>query len=311
MTTALAYVGRVVATATTFYKEINPSTLSGAIDVVVVRQKNGDLVCSPFHVRFGKLKLLRPSEKVVEISVNGKPTDFLMKLGEAGEAYFVVETENPVPSEYATSPIPSPTEAPDEHVEPLDLGAPAAASDDGLVPAGKANDDLHASYVSAHGSDIDIAPDEFSSPTSPLLPISLDPNTTNDGSTSKNIAHYTQTTVDVRINVNTLQQGGVAGDDQLVPVTLKAKRKSDGEGEGHVKFDDNHAEEEDGGIFVIDMDDEGEKVEMGVDVKVTAKMGNGALVVPAVARARGRRRSGSMPGAFTPNLYIVVLRFVL
>jgi len=39
--------------------------LSGAIDVIVIEQENGDLACSPFHVRFGKFSLLLPSEKKV------------------------------------------------------------------------------------------------------------------------------------------------------------------------------------------------------------------------------------------------------
>ncbi|KAJ1345323.1 hypothetical protein BSLG_000836 [Batrachochytrium salamandrivorans] len=116
--------GRVVSTISavgSFYTEINPSTLSGAIDVVVVEQESGELVCSPFHVRFGKLKLLRPSEKVVELSVNGVATNFVMKLGEAGEAFFVVESENPVPSEYATSPIPVAASSPEEIIEAFTL----------------------------------------------------------------------------------------------------------------------------------------------------------------------------------------------
>lgn len=55
-----------------YYKElppINPSTLTGAIDVIVVQRagKGGEteLACSPFHVRFGKWQVLRPSEKTV------------------------------------------------------------------------------------------------------------------------------------------------------------------------------------------------------------------------------------------------------
>jgi phosphatidate phosphatase LPIN len=48
-----------------FYTELNPATLSGAIDIIVVQREDGELICSPFHVRFGKLKLLRPSDKVV------------------------------------------------------------------------------------------------------------------------------------------------------------------------------------------------------------------------------------------------------
>lgn len=45
------------------------------------------------YARFGKLKLLRPSDKVVELVVNGKICDILMKVGEAGEAFFVVGTD--------------------------------------------------------------------------------------------------------------------------------------------------------------------------------------------------------------------------
>ncbi|KAI8923021.1 Lipin/Ned1/Smp2-domain-containing protein [Entophlyctis helioformis] len=116
--------GRVVSTISavgSFYNDINPSTLSGAIDVVVVEHETGELHCSPFHVRFGKLQLLRPSEKVVEVSVNGKPTDLEMKVGDAGEAFFVVEAENPVPSEYATSPIQLALSPQEEPIEQFSL----------------------------------------------------------------------------------------------------------------------------------------------------------------------------------------------
>ncbi|KAI8819953.1 uncharacterized protein EV422DRAFT_532937, partial [Fimicolochytrium jonesii] len=109
MTSMVAFAaGKVVSAVSavnSFYNEVNPSTLSGAIDVLVIKHGDGELVCSPFHVRFGKLKLLRPHDKAITVTINGKPADLLMKLGEAGEAFFVVETENPVPSEYATSPI--------------------------------------------------------------------------------------------------------------------------------------------------------------------------------------------------------------
>ena len=55
-----------------YYKELpplNPSTLTGAIDVIVIRRSTADggseLACSPFHVRFGKWQVLRPAEKKV------------------------------------------------------------------------------------------------------------------------------------------------------------------------------------------------------------------------------------------------------
>ena len=64
---------------------------------VVVEQENGQLACSPFHVRFGKMGVLRSREKVVDISVNGIPVpDVHMKLGEAGEAFFVEELEESI-----------------------------------------------------------------------------------------------------------------------------------------------------------------------------------------------------------------------
>lgn len=50
-----------------FYNEINGATLTGAIDVIVVEQADGSFVCSPFHVRFGKLGVLRSREKIVSV----------------------------------------------------------------------------------------------------------------------------------------------------------------------------------------------------------------------------------------------------
>jgi len=48
---------------------------------------------SPFHVRFGKnIGLLSTKDKLVEILINGHQTSILMKLGTAGEAYFVEKT---------------------------------------------------------------------------------------------------------------------------------------------------------------------------------------------------------------------------
>ncbi|KAF9910429.1 hypothetical protein EC991_006477 [Linnemannia zychae] len=106
-------VGNFFSTVTKFYNEINPATLSGAIDIVVVQQANGDLACSPFHVRFGKLSVLRPQEKVVEVRVNGNVIAFPMKVGDAGEAFFVLETDDYVPDEFATSPIAGPADESD------------------------------------------------------------------------------------------------------------------------------------------------------------------------------------------------------
>ncbi|KAF5392965.1 hypothetical protein D9757_001254 [Collybiopsis confluens] len=136
-----------------YYKDINPATLTGAIDVIVIQRPsdNGgtELACSPFHVRFGKWQVLRPNEKMVTVSVNGRPIPFDMKIGEAGEAFFIFETDDDVPDDLITSPIlraSSPSNDGDtgeetdrfgakkdtEEPEPLDLNAPPSPPDDDI-----------------------------------------------------------------------------------------------------------------------------------------------------------------------------------
>ncbi|KAM9527244.1 phosphatidate phosphatase LPIN3 isoform 3-T4 [Guaruba guarouba] len=108
------YVGQlaetVFVTVKELYQGLNPATLTGCIDVVVVRQPDNSFQCSPFHVRFGKLGVLRSREKVVDIEINGEPVDLHMKLGDNGEAFFVQESEEnegSIPSRLCTSPIPT------------------------------------------------------------------------------------------------------------------------------------------------------------------------------------------------------------
>lgn len=106
-----------------FYKEINSATLNGAIDVVMVQQPDGRIMSGPFHVRFGKLGVLRAKEKVVDIEINGRLVeDVHMKLGEAGEAFFVEAAEsNDVPEYLATSPIPNSLQFMEQGLQKLKL----------------------------------------------------------------------------------------------------------------------------------------------------------------------------------------------
>ncbi|OPJ73575.1 phosphatidate phosphatase LPIN1 isoform A [Patagioenas fasciata monilis] len=100
--------GQVFVTVKELYKGLNPATLSGCIDIIVVRQPDGNLQCSPFHVRFGKMGVLRSREKVVDIEINGEAVDLHMKLGDNGEAFFVQEMDNDqevIPFHLSTSPI--------------------------------------------------------------------------------------------------------------------------------------------------------------------------------------------------------------
>ena len=108
----MQYVRSVQTSLSATWNSINPATLSGAIDVIVVEQQDGSLACSPFHIRFGKFSLLRPYEKKVEFRVNGERVDYAMKLGEGGEAFFVFETEGRVPEGLQTSPPVSPAASP-------------------------------------------------------------------------------------------------------------------------------------------------------------------------------------------------------
>ena len=108
----MQYVRSISGSVSKTWNSINPATLSGAIDVIVIEQEDGSLACSPFHVRFGKFSLLRPYEKKVEFKVNNVKQNYSMKLGEGGEAFFVFETTDQIPESLQTSPLVSPATSP-------------------------------------------------------------------------------------------------------------------------------------------------------------------------------------------------------
>ncbi|EIW76338.1 LNS2-domain-containing protein [Coniophora puteana RWD-64-598 SS2] len=160
---------------------INPSTLTGAIDVIVIRRAkdNGDyeFACSPFHVRFGKLQVLRPGEKQVNVSVNGKAIPFSMKIGDAGEAFFVFETDEDIPEDLVTSPILSATSNENVEIETGRFGA--KQSPDGSPDTTERADD---SMQEPDFLDLD-AP-KTSSPTGSPQPVS-----SNDGDPAGTLPH--------------------------------------------------------------------------------------------------------------------------
>ncbi|KAI9817125.1 MAG: hypothetical protein M1827_001237 [Pycnora praestabilis] len=120
----MQYVRSIGGSVSKTWNSINPATLSGAIDVIVVEQQDGSLACSPFHVRFGKFSLLRPYEKKVEFRVNNVKQDHAMKLGEGGEAFFVFETSEDIPAGLQTSPLISPAASPQNI--PAEEGTPSS-----------------------------------------------------------------------------------------------------------------------------------------------------------------------------------------
>ena len=69
------YIRGALSASLQYYRDINPSTLTGAIDVIVVRRQSNsgeELACSPFHVRFGKWQVLRPGDKKVRSWLKAK-----------------------------------------------------------------------------------------------------------------------------------------------------------------------------------------------------------------------------------------------
>lgn len=135
------YLRGALSAASQYYRDINPSTLTGAIDVIVVRRTvsgvdgaeggtQEELACSPFHVRFGKWQVLRPVDKKVKVMVNGREIPFNMKVGDAGEAFFVFETDDDVPEDLITSPILAATR-PGENRAKVEAGRFGAKTEDG------------------------------------------------------------------------------------------------------------------------------------------------------------------------------------
>ncbi|SYW74949.1 related to SMP2 protein, involved in plasmid maintenance, respiration and cell proliferation [Ustilago bromivora] len=174
----MQYVGKLVSTVyNTITPNINPATLSGAIDVIVVERTittteqiqtdlpgnplsaseasllppsqrrsktvprtTTELASTPFHVRFGKMSVLRPAERKVTLHLNNSehPLPFAMKVGHSGEAFFVLQIDDDeerrrIPDEMVTSPIISAAGSPivgeqvgeeafGDEVEPLVLG---------------------------------------------------------------------------------------------------------------------------------------------------------------------------------------------
>jgi phosphatidate phosphatase PAH1 len=85
-------LGKLVSSLSQAF-EFNQATLSGSVDVIVVRQPDNTLKSTPFHARFGKFKVLKSMDKIVKIRVNGKEVSLTMKLGQAGEAFFQEEVK--------------------------------------------------------------------------------------------------------------------------------------------------------------------------------------------------------------------------
>lgn len=109
----MQYVGKVGDYVYNQWNSLNPATLSGAIDIIVIEQPDGTLHTSPWHVRFGLFQIIKPLQKKIDLYVNDIKTDLPMKLGEGGEAFFVFETDaDDLALSLMTSPVVSAENSP-------------------------------------------------------------------------------------------------------------------------------------------------------------------------------------------------------
>ena len=69
--------------------------LSGAMDILVIEEPEGELRSSSFHVRFGSLKVLRSKEQDIDIYINGRKKNVKMKLAHSGDGYFLFDKLDP------------------------------------------------------------------------------------------------------------------------------------------------------------------------------------------------------------------------
>ena len=65
--------------------------LSGAMDIIVISEPDGEFRSSSFHVRFGSLKVVHSKKREIDIYINGRRKDVKMKLSNNGDAYFAFD----------------------------------------------------------------------------------------------------------------------------------------------------------------------------------------------------------------------------
>lgn len=83
----MGVITSIFTTVSGLYNDINPITLSGVNDVIVIKGEDGEFRCSPFQLRFSKLKFTTAKNQV-HILVNGKLTEIDMTITSQGDLFF-------------------------------------------------------------------------------------------------------------------------------------------------------------------------------------------------------------------------------
>lgn len=84
----MGIANKLLSSVSGLYTSLNPITLSGVNDVIVVRQADGSLRSSPFHVRFSRLSFPNNRPRAVHLIVNGNDTGIQMGITNQGDLFF-------------------------------------------------------------------------------------------------------------------------------------------------------------------------------------------------------------------------------
>ena len=66
------------------------------MDIIVIKQKDGTLMSTPFHLRFGAFKIMKVKDILIKIEINNEIIPFTMNLAEDGHGYFLKELIDPL-----------------------------------------------------------------------------------------------------------------------------------------------------------------------------------------------------------------------
>ena len=84
----MGVVNKIFTSVSDMYNSVNPLTLSGVNDVIVIKRKDGSYKCSPFQLRFSRLQFLNSRSQIVHLFINGQITDVNMTITPQGDLYF-------------------------------------------------------------------------------------------------------------------------------------------------------------------------------------------------------------------------------
>jgi phosphatidate phosphatase PAH1 len=73
-------------------------TISGVMDVIVIRRPDGSMASTPFHVKFGRFKVMKSNKIKVDIYINKQKSEISMELIANGRAVFIRKSDSDLES---------------------------------------------------------------------------------------------------------------------------------------------------------------------------------------------------------------------